>query len=203
MNTKLLNTIQSFDANPLSEDRKTILDQLIALLMRNPDAHKLVFVCTHNSRRSQMAQAWAHVANDFYGLDWQCFSGGTEITAFNKNAIHALQTLGFEIGKVEKRENPKYNIQFDSDKKPIEMFSKKYTDSPNPTKNFVAIMNCSDAETNCPFVTGASAILSLKYDDPKIFDDTQFEESKYEETALKIGHELFYVFKNIASISKK
>ncbi|MEM8681698.1 MAG: protein-tyrosine-phosphatase, partial [Planctomycetota bacterium] len=44
---------------------------------------RFTFVCTHNSRRSHLAQIWAAVAAAHYGLDnVETFSGGTEVTAF-------------------------------------------------------------------------------------------------------------------------
>ena len=43
---------------------------------------QLNFICTHNSRRSQFAQVWGQVASYYYGHKVNCYSGGTEVTAF-------------------------------------------------------------------------------------------------------------------------
>lgn len=43
---------------------------------------KLTFICTHNSRRSHLAQVWAQVGAEFYGvIGVETFSGGTEATS--------------------------------------------------------------------------------------------------------------------------
>lgn len=203
INPTLLKTIQSFNFSSLSAQRKIVLDELIESLIERKEAQQLLFVCTHNSRRSQMAQVWAQLANSYFNTEWQSFSGGTEVTAFNINAINALQTLGFQITKGDQTENPQFDIQYDTFNNSLKFFSKKYTDHPNPSKNFIAIMNCSDAEANCPLVRGAEAIFALKYDDPKIFDNTTEVQQKYIETARTIGCEIFYIFKNIAALSKQ
>ena len=44
----------------------------------NKNKVNLVFICTHNSRRSQLAQVWSYVASKYYKLDnIMTFSGGT------------------------------------------------------------------------------------------------------------------------------
>ncbi len=83
--------ITQFDA--ISEKRKPILQKLAAHIQSKVDkneAVQLVYVCTHNSRRSHFGQVWAAVAADFYDVkNVSTFSGGTEATAFNPNAINA------------------------------------------------------------------------------------------------------------------
>ena len=52
----------------------------------------LIFICTHNSRRSQLAQVWAGTAARVFGIAGvETFSGGTEVTAFNPRAIAAAE----------------------------------------------------------------------------------------------------------------
>lgn len=84
----------------------------------------------------------------------QTFSGVNEPTAFNVNAINAIIRIGFKIKKTTDTVNPIYHLYFDETEKPIECFSKVYNDDVNPKNEFAAIMTCSDAEENCPFIAG-------------------------------------------------
>ena len=124
------------------------------------------------------------------------FSGGTEATAFNPNAIQALRGLGFEITEMDTTLNPKYEVDFGG-LKPSICFSKVYDNASNPTSNFAAIMTCGDAEENCPFIPGVELRIGTTYEDPKAFDGTEIQNEKYKERALQIGLETLYVFSKI------
>ncbi len=158
----------------------------------------LNFICTHNSRRSHMAQIWAQAAAYLFDIkNVQCFSGGTEATAFNERAVTAMQRVGFQIVKTTDGNNPQYEVKLSSGAPSILSFSKKYDHPSNPLKDFAAIMTCSLADENCPLVLGASARIAITYDDPKDFDDTTHEAGKYEESALQIGREMLFAFSRI------
>jgi hypothetical protein len=79
----------------VSSQRKIQLKELtdyITDLVSKQQQIKLVFICTHNSRRSHMAQLWASAAANYYNISRiNTFSGGTEATAFNPRALEALQ----------------------------------------------------------------------------------------------------------------
>lgn len=53
-------------------------------------------------------------------------------------------------------------------------------------------MVCSSADKGCPIVFGCDFRLSLPYDDPKDFDDTDLEEEKYDERVRQIGREFLF-----------
>jgi arsenate reductase len=78
-------------------------------------------------------------------------------------------------------------------------FSKTFDDPFNPDKNFAAIMTCSDADENCPFVPGTEFRLALTYKDPKEADDSPEEASRYDERVRQIGREILYVFSLVAN----
>ena len=69
-----------------------------------------------------------------------------------------------------------------------------YDDAVNPTSNFAAIMTCSDAEENCPFIPGVELRIGTTYDDPKAFDNTPIKAEKYLERSNQIARECLYVF---------
>jgi len=74
------------------------------------------------------------------------------------------------------------------------MFSKKFGNDANPHNGFCAIMVCSDADEACPLVPGAEDRISMPYDDPKEFDDTDKEKTKYDERCRQIAREMFFTF---------
>ena len=202
MNTKIKNLCdqlsQQFES--ISSDRKVLLEKISGYIQQKKDAKspiQLIYVCTHNSRRSHFGQIWAAVAAEYFGVnEVSTFSGGTEATAFNPNAIQALRGLGFEITEMDTTLNPKYEVDFGGSKLNI-CFSKVYDDVSNPLSNFAAIMTCGDAEENCPFIPGVELRIGTTYDDPKSFDGTDFQDEKYIERALQIGLEILYVFSKI------
>ena len=85
----------------IPEERKKILKNLSSFLEKKIGEGKrteLVFICTHNSRRSHMAQLWAQAAAAYYGIpNVIAYSGGTEVTAFNSRAVKTMEELGFRI----------------------------------------------------------------------------------------------------------
>ena len=55
---------------------------------------RVLFLCTHNSCRSQMAEG---LINHDLGQRYQAFSAGTEATAVNPKAVKVMQELGIDI----------------------------------------------------------------------------------------------------------
>jgi len=168
----------------------------------------LTFVCTHNSRRSFLAQIWAQTAAAHFSLSGvQTFSGGTEATAFNPRAIAVLRRAVFDISQSQISQpeppptsNPHYQVRYQSDAPPLECFSKVYNDPSNPKRDFCAVMVCSQADGACPLVEGAALRLAIPYDDPKVFDDTPAEAQKYDERSEQIAREMLYLFSRAKSL---
>ena len=199
----LENRIQEFEAQfpEISNERKIILNQLTRFIQAKKELNASIdlnFICTHNSRRSHIAQFWAQAAAAYYGIkNVHCFSGGTEATALNPRAVKAMQDAGFSITKTKEGENPVYEVWYADGEKPVIAFSKTYDDPFNLTKDFAAIMTCSHADENCPLVFGASERIALTYNDPKEFDGTPQETEKYAERVHQIGTEIFYAFSRV------
>ncbi len=162
---------------------------------------KLLFVCTHNSRRSHLAQLWAQIAAthfEIHGLE--TFSGGTETTAMNIRTVAALQRAGLTITTADNASpNPIYSVVFSQDETPCLCFSKTLTEKPNPTDKFAAIMTCTSADQSCPNVKGCELRLSLPYEDPKVADDTLQETVAYDEKSKEIAREMLFVMSRVAS----
>jgi len=198
----LINYIKGLEEQEsrISEDRRGKLRQIAAFIRDNVGSGKkakLTFICTHNSRRSQFCQIWLEVLGYYLGMEHlQSFSGGTEVTAFNFRAIEALKRVGFKVENPG-GDNPHYKIYYDKEIKPVECYSKKFDDPANPTKDFAAIMTCSEANQNCPFVPGASYRKAIPYRDPKEADGTKKEQQVYDERCHQIAAELYYMLSRV------
>jgi arsenate reductase len=102
---------------------------------------RVLFVCVHNSARSQMAEgmlrAWA-------GDRYEVASGGTEATGVRPEAIAVMGELGIDIsGHASKT---------------IEGFMGQPWDWLIPV--------CEEACEACPYVPGAKTVLRWSFDDP-------------------------------------
>jgi len=196
---ELATTIERAKALPLTEDRKGILQELIQYIQSKKESGapvQLNFICTHNSRRSQFSQIWAQTIADMMGVAVFSYSGGVEVTAFNDRGIASMERAGFNVSQ-EGQDNPRVALKYADDADPIIAFSKIYDDPANPEKGFAAVMTCSHADENCPYISGADARIPVRYEDPKAFDGTGQEADKYDERSLQIASEMIYVFSNI------
>jgi arsenate reductase (thioredoxin) len=106
--------------------------------MRKP---RVLFVCTHNSARSQMAEGFLR---SMAGDRFEAGSAGTEQTSVNPLAIQAMAELGIDIGHHT---------------------SKRYEDVMQPPWDYV-ITVCDDANEHCPFVPGSVKRLHWSFEDP-------------------------------------
>jgi arsenate reductase (thioredoxin) len=191
--------VDDFDEIPA--ERKHVLSKItnyITSCLNENRIANLVYICTHNSRRSHFGQIWSKIAAEFYRIKGiQTFSGGTETTAFHPNAIAALNRAGFVVSRREDGINPFYEVNFGTKEEPIVCFSKVYHHHSNPQTKFAAIMTCGDAEENCPFIPGVELRIATTYEDPKIFDNTSQEEDMYDERCRQIAQECLFVFSNV------
>ena len=102
---------------------------------------KVLFLCTGNSCRSQMAEA---IVNARLSDDWRAFSAGTEPSGY----VHpmAIQVLG-EIG-----------IMHSGESKHIDRFRDMDFD--------LVVTVCDDAAENCPLWLGKGKRVHLGFPDP-------------------------------------
>lgn len=187
--------------NSIPKQRRSLLETIAQYIRKKQVLNKpinLIYICTHNSRRSHFGQVWAKVAANFYGIkNINSFSGGTQKTAFNINAINALVRIGFKIQQQENNENNIFNVFYDDFEAPCVCYSKVYDDLNNPQYDFAAILTCSDAEQNCPFIPEVELRVSTTYDDPKEYDNTVLQDIKYDERCKQIALETLYVFSQV------
>lgn len=201
MYPELSQFISNFSEESISTERKEILQPLVDYIqskINHAETIRLNFICTHNSRRSHLAQIWAQtMAFHFEIKNMFCYSGGTETTAMFPKVVEILISQGFQITKLSETENPVYAVKYSENESAVICFSKTYDNQFNPKANYAAIMTCNSADEGCPFVLGAEARFPIKYDDPKAFDQTDLQNEKYTERSLEIAQEMWWVFSQI------
>ncbi len=195
--------LEQFEGQGMSSDRtQQITDTANYIeeqIVRGKPAD-LMFVCTHNSRRSQFAHVWASLSATHFDLSGvRCYSGGTEVTACNERTVASLKRFGFRVDTAahavdaKASENPNYLVSFADGASPIQCSSKLYSE---PALNsFAAMMCCSDVDESCPVIPGAAIRVPWHYDDPKVADDTDAEQARYDERSLQIGRDMYHTMK--------
>jgi arsenate reductase (thioredoxin) len=185
-----------FDVIP--GERRELLEQLGQYILEKGAAGKtcnLVFICTHNSRRSHMSQIFAHAASLAFGRDFvRVFSGGTQATEFNPIAIRTLQEAGLHIEAESTGKNPHYRVMTGESDPGIVCFSKTYDEVSENLEEFAAVMTCSDADEACPYIPGAEKRFPIRFEDPGQFDNSPEQEQAYRDTCRIIARQMFYAF---------
>ena len=101
---ELKETIKIIEKISISDERKETLQPLIDYIVKKVSEKasvRLNFICTHNSRRSHLAQIWAQtMAFHFNIKNVFSYSGGTEATAMFSKVAETLMNQGFQIQKL-------------------------------------------------------------------------------------------------------
>ena len=132
---------------------------------------KVIFLCTHNSARSQMAEAFLRkYAEDYFDI----YSAGFDPKPINPFAVQVMKEIGYDISKQQPKEL-------------WELIRNKYFG--------VAITVCKKAEEEgCPTILGTSTRLNWDIEDPAAFEGTDEEKlAKFREVRDQI-HELVKSF---------
>lgn len=105
------------------------------------DKVRVLFVCTHNSARSQMAEG---LLRQFAGDRFEVFSAGTEVTSVRPEAIGVMAELGIDISAQHS--------------KSVEQFV---------GQQFAWVITvCDRARESCPYFPGAEQTAHWGFDDP-------------------------------------
>ena len=200
MNYPLLDYIAAVDTASVPEDRVEVLTPLVELIKSRIAQQKpvdLVFICTHNSRRSVLGQFWAQAMAHQKGVSLRTYSGGTEVTASNERTVAALIRAGVRVEGDMSQVNPQYQAFYDLDQPPLVLYSKLYDAPELPQSDFVAVMTCASTDEGCTFIPGALVRLPIRYEDPKVFDYTPREADAYDECCAQIAAEMKFVFSSL------
>lgn len=101
---------------------------------------KVLFICIHNSARSQMAEG---LLRTLYGDRCEAYSAGTKETAVNPYAIEAMRLAGIDISGHRS--------------KTVQEFRGQVFD--------LVVIVCDDARGSCPFFPGKK-VIHKSFEDP-------------------------------------
>jgi arsenate reductase len=111
---------------------------------------KVLFICTHNSARSQMAEGYL---NAKYGDRFGAFSGGTEAIRVHPMAIEVMKEIGIDIsGHRSKLIDEFFGTGIDT-----------------------VVTVCDAANRACPFFPGAKDVVHQSFPDPSGFTGSEEE----------------------------
>tara|TARA_B100000787_G_scaffold7955_1_gene5962 strand:- start:24036 stop:24668 length:633 start_codon:yes stop_codon:yes gene_type:complete len=188
----------------IDKSRKKLLlkiaEKITTNYIYNNNQVNINFICTHNSRRSQICQVWSFFAANYFNLHINALSGGIEVTAFHRNTVKALTDVGFNF-TLEKisHTNPTYKISYDESQKKLLGFSKIYNNQENKTPYFV-LTTCNNADENCPFIPEAINRFHLPYTDPKHSDGSTIQQVTYLKTNKVIAAEIYFLFNEVKNL---
>ena len=111
---------------------------------------KILFICTHNSARSQMAEGYMKAK---YGDHYEVFSAGTEVTRVHPTAIVVMKEIGIDIS------GHRSKLIDDLFGKGIE----------------TVVTVCDSAQKACPFFPGAQEVIHQSFSDPSAFKGSDEE----------------------------
>ena len=115
---------------------------------------KLLFLCTGNSCRSQMAEGWAR---ELKGDIFDVYSAGIETHGLNQNAVRVMKEAGIDISNHK---------------------SKNISEFLDTGIEYVVTV-CSHAHETCPVFPGKAKIIHKGFDDPpSLAEEKETEEEK-------------------------
>jgi len=115
---------------------------------------KVLFLCTGNSCRSQMAEGWAcHLKGDII----EAYSAGIETHGLNPNAVKVMAEAGADIsGHQSKHVDEVKDVPFD-----------------------YVVTVCDNAQESCPLFPGKTKVVHVGFDDPpRLARDAKTDEDK-------------------------
>lgn len=116
----------------------------------HPITKRVLFLCTHNSARSQMAEG---LLRSLAGNTYEAFSAGTEATYVRPEAITVMRELGIDIRTHESKTLDRYiHERFD-----------------------IVITVCDDADEACPVFPNAQRRWHWSIDDPSKMEGSKAE----------------------------
>ncbi len=120
-----------------------------------PEKMKILFLCTGNSCRSQMAEAWIRLLK---GDRFDAYSAGVQPKPIDPRAIKAMAEAGIDISEQKSKDVDVFgNMEFD-----------------------YVITLCDNARESCPYFPAKTKVIHQGFEDPPKLA----EEAKNEEEAM-------------------
>jgi len=114
------------------------------------DKKRILFLCAHNSARSQMAEG---LVNALYADRFQAWSAGSQATRVHPAAIRAMAEIGIDIGGHRS--------------KSVRAFDDQTFD--------IVVTVCDSDQQGCPFFPGGKETLHNAFADPAACTGTEEE----------------------------
>lgn len=111
---------------------------------------KVLFLCTHNSARSQIAEG---LLRAMYGNKYETYSAGTEVTRVNPYVIKSMAEVGIDLGS--------------HSSKHLNQFLREYFD--------YVVTVCDNAKEACPYFSNAKQRIHKSFPDPSKFTGSEEE----------------------------
>jgi arsenate reductase len=111
---------------------------------------RVLFICTHNSSRSQMAEG---MLREWGGPAWEAHSAGVAPTFVRLEAIEVMEEIGIDIN--------------DQQAKPIDRFAGQKWEFVIPV--------CEEGAAACPLIPGDHVVERWQFDDPSAAPGTDEE----------------------------
>ena len=109
--------------------------------MKSSEKPRVLFLCTGNSCRSQMAEGWAR---HLLGGQLDACSAGTDPHGLNPLAVRAMQEAGVDISG----------------------HTSKTIEACDPETLTLVVTVCGHADENCPMFPGTTRVVHRGFDDP-------------------------------------
>ena len=126
---------------------------------------KVLFLCTGNSCRSQMAEGWAKALK---GDTIESYSAGTDPHGLNLRAVQVMEEAGVDISTHH---------------------SKSVEELSHVTFDYV-ITVCGNAQENCPIFPGSVRVMHFGFDDPPKLAEKETSEQKALELYRRVRDEI-------------
>lgn len=118
-----------------------------------PDKTKILYLCTGNSCRSQMAEAWT---NHLKGKEFEAYSAGVAPKPVDPRAVKAMAEAGLDIsGQTSKDTEAFGSLEFD-----------------------YVITLCDNARESCPYFPARTRLIHKGFDDPPELAETAGSEEE-------------------------
>lgn len=102
---------------------------------------KILFLCTGNSCRSQMAEGWCR---HLKSADYEVYSAGIESHGLNSNAVRVMAESGVDISTHRSKHVDEFGgLNFDT-----------------------VVTVCGHAHEHCPLFTNSTSLVHVGFDDP-------------------------------------
>ena len=116
----------------------------------NAKKEKVLFICTHNSARSQMAEG---LLSALYDDRYEVYSAGTEPSSVNPYAVKVMAEIGIDISEHRSKSVDEFLAM-----------------------NFGYVVTvCDQAKETCPFFPGGVKYYHKGFEDPSKFEGSEDE----------------------------